>query len=105
MNDRSGAGILPGMSRGEPDRLVLLYGSASLASVVPDVEHPSMWRIQWADGSLSDMANLARAKDAALALCERGPPAGNRTSLHWRLKPSNSPPRARTARKAEGVAV
>jgi hypothetical protein len=26
---------------------------------------PSMWRVQWPDGSLSDMANLSRANDAA----------------------------------------
>jgi len=34
--------------------------------VVPDAQYPGvMWRIQFADGSTSDMANLSRAKDAA----------------------------------------
>jgi hypothetical protein len=36
-------------------------------SVEPDEKYPTiMWRIRSSDGSLSEMANLARAKDAAL---------------------------------------
>jgi hypothetical protein len=44
--------------------------------VVPDVTYPGMWRVKFADGSLSDMANLTRAKDGAryqaLAILNRG---------------------------------
>jgi hypothetical protein len=33
--------------------------------VVPDERYPGMYRVRLPDGSLSDMVNLARAKDAA----------------------------------------
>jgi hypothetical protein len=71
----------------------LHYGTnrTLLARVVPDSIYPNMWRIEWPDGSLSDIVNVARAKDAAIALCERGPPARNRTSMYWRLKRSRRP--------------
>jgi hypothetical protein len=39
-----------------------------LAHVVPDGRYAGMWRIQHRDGHLSDMINLARAKDAALSV-------------------------------------
>ena len=35
------------------------------AGIVPDERWPGMYRVQLADGSLSDMFNLARAKDLA----------------------------------------
>jgi hypothetical protein len=34
-------------------------------TVIPDSEWPSMYRIRRPDGSLTDMANLTRARDAA----------------------------------------
>jgi hypothetical protein len=70
----------------------LHYGQtqAPLVWVEPDSVHPNMWRIVWPDGRVSDMVNLARAKDAAMALCERGPPARDPRRLHWRLDRSNS---------------
>jgi hypothetical protein len=42
----------------------IFHGSARtpLITVVPDILHPDMWRV-WADGQLSDLANLTRAKD------------------------------------------
>jgi hypothetical protein len=40
-----------------------------------------MWRVRSTDGSLSDMVNLTRAKDAAIAIAERRPPARNRRLL------------------------
>ena len=61
----------------------LHYGKTPLADVVPDNHWPNMWRIAWPDGCLSDMANLSRARDAAQAIAERGPPARNRTILRW----------------------
>jgi len=44
-----------------------------------------MWRIQWPDGGTSDMTNLTRAKDAAAAICERGPPRRARRLLQWKI--------------------
>jgi len=38
--------------------------------VVRDVAYPRMWRVQWPDGSLSDITNLARAEDAAACFME-----------------------------------
>ena len=40
-------------------------------SVVLDEKYPSMWLIRRPDGSLSDMVNRARAKDAAMAMLQR----------------------------------
>src|SRR5215472_4108934 len=39
-----------------------------LLHVVPDTVHPGMWRIRSLDGRLTDMANLPRARDAAVAI-------------------------------------
>jgi hypothetical protein len=33
-------------------------------AIVKDSKYPQMYRIKWEDGSLSDMANLSRIKDA-----------------------------------------
>jgi hypothetical protein len=57
-----------------------------LARIVPDDTYPTMWRIVWPDGSTSDMACLARCKDAAAAICERGPPRLDRRELHWKSR-------------------
>jgi|KBSMisStandDraft_5_1062788.scaffolds.fasta_scaffold668610_2 hypothetical protein len=38
--------------------------------IVGDAVHRGMWRIVREDGTLSDMVNLTRAKDAALGLIE-----------------------------------
>lgn len=40
----------------------------ALLHVVKDKTYSNMWRIRSPDGSLSEMANLTRAKDAALHL-------------------------------------
>ena len=41
--------------------------------VVADERYPGMYRVRTPDGALSDMVNLTRAKDAALALARRVP--------------------------------
>jgi hypothetical protein len=41
-------------------------------TVVPDARHPKMWRVQYPDGSLSDLANLTWAKDGAISLAQNG---------------------------------
>jgi hypothetical protein len=40
-------------------------------SIVPDKHYPQMWRIRRPNGSLSDMVNRARAKDAAMAMLDK----------------------------------
>lgn len=52
------------------DRL-LVSNKLSGFSIVPDTKYPSMWRVRNPDGSLSDMVNRTRAKDAAQSMCER----------------------------------
>ena len=39
-----------------------------LLHVVPDTVYPGMWRVRSPDGRLTDMANLTRAKDAAVCI-------------------------------------
>jgi len=72
----------------------LHYGSARtpIALVVPDSVYPGMYRIRWPLGELSDMVNLSRARDAALAIAERSVPSGNRRHFRWREqgKPANT---------------
>jgi hypothetical protein len=38
------------------------------ADIIPDEHWPNMWRVRSADGTLSDMLSLARARDLALAV-------------------------------------
>jgi hypothetical protein len=51
----------------------LRYGkrTAAILHVVADKTYAGMWRIRFPDGALSDMANLTRAKDAALDHAQR----------------------------------
>jgi hypothetical protein len=41
--------------------------TSAILHVVPDKTYAGMWRVKFPDGSLSDMANLTRAKDAGRA--------------------------------------
>jgi hypothetical protein len=68
------------------DRYALHHGNAPrpLATVIPDVVHRGMWRV-WADGHLSDLGNLTRAKNAAFLIARRGPPPRDRHVLHWQV--------------------
>jgi hypothetical protein len=45
----------------------LYFEGKIVGRVVPDGDWPGMWRVIRQDGSLSDMANLTRARDAAIA--------------------------------------
>ena len=49
----------------------LYIGTKTVAVIVPDTIYADMWRVRRADGSLSDMANLTRARDAAIAMVLR----------------------------------
>lgn len=51
--------------------LCLLGRKAPVVTIVNDPQYPSMWRVQRPDGSLSDMVNLTRARDAARLLAAR----------------------------------
>jgi hypothetical protein len=42
--------------------------ATALLHVIPDKTYEGMWRIRFADGSLSDMTNLIRAKDAGRSI-------------------------------------
>ena len=42
-----------------------------LANVIPDAKCVGMWRIKWPDGTMSDMVNVTRAKDAAKMIAAR----------------------------------
>jgi hypothetical protein len=44
------------------------------AKIVPDAKWPAMYRIRRPDGTLTDMVNQARARDALRAALERGQP-------------------------------
>src|SRR5689334_7213819 len=50
------------------DRLLLCHGRGRnpVVTVEPDSKYSGMYRIRFPDGSLSDMVNLTRAKNAAL---------------------------------------
>jgi hypothetical protein len=50
---------------------ILLAGRRRFGRVVPDRKYPGMWRSVMPDGRLSDMANLAWAKNAVLVVAER----------------------------------
>jgi len=50
----------------------LYFGTRSSGyRVIPDAKHPTMWRVRRPDGSLSDMVNRTRAKDAAMVMLDR----------------------------------
>jgi hypothetical protein len=49
---------------------ILRCGRRKAGCVVPDESHAGMWRVQWPDGQLSDMANISRAKDALARFVE-----------------------------------
>jgi hypothetical protein len=46
-------------------------GKRRLKQIVADERWPGMWRVRLPDGTLSDMVNRTRAKDAAQALAVR----------------------------------
>jgi hypothetical protein len=55
------------------DRWFLFHGNNRnpLISIEPDSKYAGMYRLRFQEGGLSDMVNLTRAKDAAIALALR----------------------------------
>ena len=50
---------------------ILLYRRRRMGRVVPDKDHPGMWRSVKVDGILSDTANLCWSKDNVMAQAMR----------------------------------
>jgi hypothetical protein len=50
-------------------------------AIIPDDRYPHMWRIRFADGSLSDRLNHQRAAEVAYAYRRRGVPLGTHTGV------------------------
>lgn len=46
----------------------LYFRGRLIATIVQDVRYADMWRVRLPDGTISDMVNLSRAKDAAMWL-------------------------------------
>jgi hypothetical protein len=55
---------------GRAHELIIKDGRA-VAAIVPDAHWPNMWRVRLANGHVSDMVNLTRARDAARPLGRR----------------------------------
>jgi hypothetical protein len=53
-----------------PDSWLLMQSRRIAAVLLPDPRFLPMFRIKLPDGSISDMVNLTRAKDAALSLAD-----------------------------------
>jgi len=62
----------------------LVYGRRTLLRIERDGVYPGMWRVRLPDGSLTDMVNRTRAKDAAVSIAFR--------SLEVSEMPSEAPP-------------
>jgi len=75
---------------------VLLAGKRRFGRVKPDIRWPEMWRSTLSGGRLSDMANLAWAKNAVLVAAER--------EIEWedRTRSGKHPPKCPENRGALG---
>jgi len=73
-----------------------------VVEVIPDETFSGMFRV--VGGTVSDMVNISRATDAAVAIAERGPPARDRRLLTWRMAPLGQPARAPLTRYSKRVA-
>jgi hypothetical protein len=49
----------------------LYFEGKIVGRVIPDEIYPGMWRVRLPDGSLSDLGNLTRVRDAAMAIALR----------------------------------
>jgi len=61
-----------GMSEGQKPQSVTLRRKPPRLDprIIPDAKYPGMYRIRRPDGSLSDMVNLTRARDALRSMLE-----------------------------------
>ena len=74
------------MADAKPTALELRIGNRATGFIVrPDTQWPGMWRIHAPNGTVSDMVNLSRAKDATIAWARpRG--LGGDEIVHWNLR-------------------
>ena len=49
----------------------LWFRGKLIARIIQDKRYPSMWRVALPNGTVSDMVNISRAKDAAMWLTGR----------------------------------
>ena len=79
--------------------MIRLYIGKSFIGVTvrEDATWPGMWRVHSANGQVSDMANLSRAKDAAIC-CARPRGLGGTEIVRWNLRETvDSAPPMRSA--------
>jgi hypothetical protein len=79
-------------------RLCLFHGASRrpLVSIKPDSKYPSLFRIRYPNGELSEMVNLSRAKEAASAFALR-----SLNSEAQNRRPEGSPVRQNTGRVSD----
>jgi hypothetical protein len=77
------------------DTLYRTGSKAILARIIPDERYPGMWRAQMPSGATSDLANKARAKDAAMEAALAG--------LNYRKTPSAARTAVLPARAGVGL--
>jgi hypothetical protein len=66
----------------------LVYGRKTLLRIERDGVYPEMWRVRLPDGSLTDMVNRTRAKDAAVSIALRFLEVSERLSEAPRTAPN-----------------
>jgi len=62
----------PGLSKDQKPKSVTLRRKSPKLDprIAPDAKWPAMFRLRLPDGSISDMVNLPRAKDALAVVCD-----------------------------------
>jgi hypothetical protein len=68
LNDERGESS-PGVPE-SPDGAVAPSKRLCRPKAIPDSVYPGMWRVQWPDGRVSDLANLTRINDAIACFVE-----------------------------------
>jgi hypothetical protein len=77
------------------------YGShRALIRIERDSKYPEMWRVVKPDGSLTDMVNLTRAKDAAMSLALRALNAPVVAKIRGKTSPLEARPCVSTRKAA-----
>jgi hypothetical protein len=69
----------------------LRYGNTVLAAIIPDSQWPGMYRIHWRDGSVGDLGNLTRTRDAAFVVAARD---YEWRRLRWERAPTSEAPKS-----------
>ena len=76
---------------------------AVLVRIIRDPYRPGMWRVQLPGGTLSDIINLARARDAARLIAARGQSAADWRLFHWKQHQPETAPEAPPMRSNRGA--